>query len=87
MHNCFFPVLLFRSLSTVYLEKGPQRIGKQYKKAVYVEYTDGTFRKRTPKNGPDRGIMGPVLRGETGDEFQVTMLYVFYAEFLQKSLN
>ncbi|KAK1163276.1 hypothetical protein AOXY_G16708 [Acipenser oxyrinchus oxyrinchus] len=62
----------YRSLSTVYLEKGPQRIGKQYKKAVYVEYTDGTFRKRKPKNGPDRGIMGPVLRGETGDEFQIT---------------
>ncbi|RXM96455.1 E3 ubiquitin-protein ligase MARCH3 [Acipenser ruthenus] len=61
----------YRSLSTMYLEKGPQRIGKQYKKAVYVEYTDGTFRKRTPKNGPDRGIMGPVLRGETGDEFQL----------------
>ncbi|MGH0171087.1 UNVERIFIED_CONTAM: hypothetical protein FKN15_060571 [Acipenser sinensis] len=39
---------------------------------IHAHQHDGTFRKRTPKNGPDRGIMGPVLRGETGDEFQIT---------------
>ncbi|XP_078066513.1 coagulation factor VIII isoform X2 [Mustelus asterias] len=56
-----------------FLERGPDRIGKKYKKAVYVEYTDSTFTVVKHKPGPEssKGILGPVLRGEVGDRFKV----------------
>ncbi|XP_067853043.1 coagulation factor V isoform X2 [Heptranchias perlo] len=62
-----------RDLSGKYLEKGPDRIGKVYKKAVYVEYTDSTFTvvKHKPESGSSKGILGPVLRGEIGDRFKI----------------
>ncbi|XP_069749438.1 coagulation factor V-like isoform X2 [Narcine bancroftii] len=62
-----------RNLRAKYLEKGPHRIGKEYKKAVYVEYTDHTFTiiKHKPESGSSKGILGPVLRGEVGDRFKI----------------
>ncbi|XP_072126678.1 coagulation factor V-like isoform X1 [Mobula birostris] len=62
-----------RNLREKYLEKGPHRIGKKYKKAVYIEYTDHTFTvvKHKPDAGSSRGILGPVLRGEVGDRFKI----------------
>ncbi|XP_067903750.1 coagulation factor V [Heterodontus francisci] len=56
-----------------YLERGPDRIGKEYKKAVYVEYTDSTFTvvKHKPDSSSSKGILGPVLRGEVGDRFKI----------------
>ncbi|KAG2463532.1 FA8 factor, partial [Polypterus senegalus] len=60
-----------RKLASLYLEKNSKRIGKQYKKAVYSEYTDGKFTTRIQKQEKDKGIMGPVLRGEVGDEIRV----------------
>ncbi|MBN3292689.1 FA8 factor, partial [Polypterus senegalus] len=59
-----------RKLASLYLEKNSKRIGKQYKKAVYSEYTDGKFTTRIQKQEKDKGIMGPVLRGEVGDEIR-----------------
>lgn len=56
-----------------YMESGPHRIGRVYKKVVYREYTDATF--ITPmQRSPDEqylGIMGPVLRGEVGDTIKI----------------
>ncbi|XP_039622462.1 coagulation factor VIII [Polypterus senegalus] len=60
-----------RKLASLYLEKNSKRIGKQYKKAVYSEYTDGKFTTRIQKQEKDKGIMGPVLRGEVGDEIRI----------------
>uniref|UniRef100_A0AAY4CL10 F5/8 type C domain-containing protein n=1 Tax=Denticeps clupeoides TaxID=299321 RepID=A0AAY4CL10_9TELE len=54
-----------------YLKKGPDRLGKVYKKVVYVEYTDKTFTKRKPAKSPSVRLMGPVLRAETEDKFQI----------------
>ncbi|XP_038631853.1 coagulation factor VIII [Scyliorhinus canicula] len=60
-------------LRSKFLERGPDRIGKEYKKAVYVEYTDNTFTVVKHKPGPEssKGILGPVLRGEVGDRFKI----------------
>uniref|UniRef100_UPI00398EE7CA coagulation factor V n=1 Tax=Pristiophorus japonicus TaxID=55135 RepID=UPI00398EE7CA len=67
------PDYVSRDLRRKYLEKGPDRIGKEYKKAVYVEYTDSTFTivKHKPESGSSKGILGPVLRGEVGDRFKI----------------
>uniref|UniRef100_W5N8Q8 Coagulation factor VIII n=1 Tax=Lepisosteus oculatus TaxID=7918 RepID=W5N8Q8_LEPOC len=59
-----------RILSSEYLERGPHRIGKQYKKAAYFEYEDKTFSKLKATVG-EKGIVGPVLRGEVEDEFEI----------------
>ena len=57
----------------LFVENGPQRIGRAYKKAVYREYTDASF--TTPKLREPKwdhlGIVGPVLRGEAGDTLKV----------------
>ncbi len=46
-----------------------QRIGRKYKKARYIEYTDTTF--TTPKvitsEWQHLGLLGPVIRANTGD--------------------
>ncbi|XP_048397435.1 coagulation factor V [Stegostoma tigrinum] len=61
---------------TKYLDSGPNRIGKIYKKAIYVEYTDETFSKRKePNEGPisilQGGFGAPVIRTEVGDKIKV----------------
>ncbi|XP_027581330.2 coagulation factor VIII [Pipra filicauda] len=65
------PVSLDRNISSLYLEPGPQRIGSKYKKVVFVEYEDATFKKRKVSNQLDKGILGPVIKGEVGDEFKI----------------
>ncbi|XP_076010546.1 ceruloplasmin isoform X1 [Genypterus blacodes] len=52
--------------ASVFLVKGPQRIGSIYKKAVYKQYTDWTFRAEVVK--PDwLGFLGPLIMAEAGD--------------------
>ena len=57
----------------LFVENGPQRIGRVYRKAVYREYTDASF--TTPKPREPKwdhlGIVGPVLRGEAGDTLKI----------------
>ncbi|XP_048243024.1 ferroxidase HEPHL1-like [Haliotis rufescens] len=49
-----------------YLEKGPDRLGHVYKKAIYKEFTDATYTVEKPK--PIwLGFVGPILKGEEGD--------------------
>ncbi|XP_004606640.3 coagulation factor VIII isoform X1 [Sorex araneus] len=61
-----------RSYESLYLNNGPQRIGKKYKKARFMAYSDETF--KTPIATQDEsGILGPLLYGEVGD----TLLIVF----------
>uniref|UniRef100_A0AAQ5XIC1 ferroxidase n=1 Tax=Amphiprion ocellaris TaxID=80972 RepID=A0AAQ5XIC1_AMPOC len=58
--------------ASVFLKKGLQRIGPTYKKAVYKQYTDGTYRTEVQK--PDwLGYMGPVLMAEEGDTVVVQL--------------
>jgi FtsP/CotA-like multicopper oxidase with cupredoxin domain len=56
-----------------YTEKGPERIGPIYRKAVYREYTDGSFTtlKPRPAAWEHLGVLGPVIRGEVGDTIKV----------------
>jgi FtsP/CotA-like multicopper oxidase with cupredoxin domain len=66
----------FDDTAKTYVENGPDRIGKVYRKALYREYTDDSF--RTPKPAtPDTehlGVLGPIVRAEVGD----TIKFVFH---------
>ncbi len=57
----------------VYTTSGPHRIGRVYRKAMYREYTDGTFKtlKPRPPNEQYLGILGPIIHAEVGDEIKV----------------
>uniref|UniRef100_A0A8C7XHA7 Hephaestin n=1 Tax=Oryzias sinensis TaxID=183150 RepID=A0A8C7XHA7_9TELE len=58
--------------AAVFLKKGPQRIGSTYKKAVYKQYSDATYRTEMVK--PNwLGYLGPVLMAEEGDTVIVNL--------------
>uniref|UniRef100_A0A8C1KDQ7 ferroxidase n=1 Tax=Cyprinus carpio TaxID=7962 RepID=A0A8C1KDQ7_CYPCA len=46
-----------------YLKQGPRQIGKKYKKAVFTQYKDGTFKERAEDKEikKELGILGPVI--------------------------
>jgi hephaestin len=63
----------FDPIAKGYTESGPHQIGRVYKKAIYREYTDGTFstlKKRSPEEAY-LGLLGPILRGAVGDTIKV----------------
>ncbi|XP_024118878.1 ferroxidase HEPHL1 [Oryzias melastigma] len=62
------------SPGSIFVEKGEGRIGSRYKKVVYREYTDDTFRvqKKQQPNQQHLGIMGPIIRGEVGEQILIT---------------
>uniref|UniRef100_A0A665XD06 ferroxidase n=1 Tax=Echeneis naucrates TaxID=173247 RepID=A0A665XD06_ECHNA len=52
--------------ASIFLEKGPLRIGSVYKKAMFRQYTDATYTVQAPR--PDwLGFLGPILRAEVDD--------------------
>nr|XP_015817199.2 ferroxidase HEPHL1 [Nothobranchius furzeri] len=56
----------------VYLENGPHRIGRVYKKAMYREYTDCSYRTQAAR--PEwLGFLGPILRAEVHDTIIIHM--------------
>jgi hephaestin len=57
----------------VFVAAGPGRIGTVYRKALYREYTDGSFSSRKKRSGDDAylGILGPVIRAQVGDTVKV----------------
>ncbi|XP_057285609.1 coagulation factor VIII isoform X2 [Pezoporus wallicus] len=65
------PVSLDRNMTSLFLEAGPHRIGSRYKKVMFVEYEDATFKKRKVSDQLDKGILGPVIKGEVGDQFKI----------------
>ncbi|XP_050757433.1 coagulation factor VIII isoform X1 [Gymnogyps californianus] len=65
------PASLDRNITSLFLEAGPQRIGSKYKKVMFVEYEDATFKKRKVSDQLDKGILGPVIKGEVGDQFKI----------------
>ncbi|XP_042313911.1 ceruloplasmin isoform X3 [Sceloporus undulatus] len=56
--------------ASVFVQQGPDRIGSTYKKAVYVQFTDDSY-KTTVEKPPWLGFLGPVLKAEVGDSFTV----------------
>uniref|UniRef100_A0A8C3LGQ5 ferroxidase n=1 Tax=Chrysolophus pictus TaxID=9089 RepID=A0A8C3LGQ5_CHRPC len=66
--------LIADSESSVFFERSETRIGGSYKKAIYKEYTDGTFtahKKRLPEE-EHLGLLGPVIKAEVGESIRVT---------------
>lgn len=64
------------SASEVFFGRDGGRIGGDYLKVIYEEYTDNTFTTGKPPT-PDSqhlGILGPVLRAEEGDTLRVMFL-------------
>ena len=51
----------------------PMFVGYKYKKAIYREYTDGTFTKLKQRSArwQHLGILGPLIRAEVGDTIKV----------------
>ncbi|XP_043913130.1 hephaestin [Protopterus annectens] len=52
--------------ASVFLQQGRDRIGSIYKKAVYKQYSDGTY-TREIQQPAWLGYLGPVIKGEVGD--------------------
>ncbi|KAM9846219.1 ferroxidase HEPHL1 [Aulostomus maculatus] len=52
--------------ASVFLTKGPQRIGSVYKKAMFRQYTDATYSQLVPRPSW-LGFLGPILRAEIDD--------------------
>lgn len=53
--------------------RGPHLIGPVYRKAVYREYTDPTFKHLKLRSANDAylGILGPVIHAEVGDTIRI----------------
>ena len=56
-----------------WVARGPHKIGKELKKALYREYTDATFThlRPVPPQWRHLGLLGPVLRASVGDTIRV----------------
>jgi len=63
----------FDAVAKSIVEAGPHRIGHIYKKALYREYTDGTFSKVKVRSADEAylGIVGPIVRGAVGDTIKI----------------
>jgi FtsP/CotA-like multicopper oxidase with cupredoxin domain len=59
----------------VWLKRGLSGDPPIFHKAVYREYTDGTFRtlKERPPEWAHLGLLGPVIRAEVGDRIEITL--------------
>ncbi|MCJ8732523.1 hypothetical protein PDJAM_G00212510 [Pangasius djambal] len=60
----------FRS---TYLKQSAWRIGKKYKKAVFTQYTDESFKERAEhkQRKKELGILGPVIRAQIRDIIKI----------------
>jgi FtsP/CotA-like multicopper oxidase with cupredoxin domain len=63
----------FTGMSAAYTQPGPGRIGHVFRKAIYREYTDGTFATLKARSPEDEylGLLGPVLHAEVGDTIKI----------------
>ena len=63
----------FGEAENVFVQQGPDRIGKVYVKALYREYTDASFThlKPRPPKWQHLGLLGPVIQAEVGDTIVV----------------
>eukprot|EP00055_Hartaetosiga_balthica_P015229 m.88631 g.88631 ORF g.88631 m.88631 type:complete len:490 (-) comp8813_c1_seq1:102-1571(-) len=59
--------------AAMWMERTESRIGRQYYKARYIEYTDASFSARKPieQKWKHLGLLGPVIRAEVGDTIKV----------------
>ncbi|XP_062869627.1 ferroxidase HEPHL1 [Trichomycterus rosablanca] len=64
------------SPGSIFVGRGETRLGSKYKKVVYREYTDATFRIRKQRGTAEQHleILGPIIRAEVGEVLQITFL-------------
>ena len=57
----------------LYTQHGHGYIGSVYRKAIYREYTDGTFAHLKPRTTDQSylGLVGPIIHAEVGDQIKV----------------
>ncbi|XP_037698864.1 ceruloplasmin [Choloepus didactylus] len=63
-----------------YLQNGPNRIGRVYKKALYLQYTDSSFKTIIEKPAW-LGFLGPIIKAETGDKIFVHLKNLAFRPF------
>ena len=65
----------FTAIASLWTVRGPEQLGRVYKKALFREYSDGTFQtlKQRPPEWEHLGLMGPLLRAEVGDTIRVVL--------------
>ncbi len=65
--------MAFDAAAKVFVERGPGRIGRVYRKALYREYTDASFTapKPRPPEWEHLGLLGPAIRASVGDTIKV----------------
>ncbi|XP_042894912.1 hephaestin-like protein isoform X2 [Parasteatoda tepidariorum] len=65
--------LLENEESRPFVENGPQRIGRIYKKAVFREFTDSSFTHMKPRGRDEQHLelIGPYIKAEVGDLIRV----------------
>jgi manganese oxidase len=63
----------FGPRENTFVGRGDRRIGSVYRKALYREYTDATFKHRKPRppEWAHLGMLGPTLHAEVGDTIRV----------------
>jgi FtsP/CotA-like multicopper oxidase with cupredoxin domain len=63
----------FQGMQMLWTARSPTQIGTVYKKALYREYTDSTFRtlKLRGADWEYLGFLGPVVRAEVGDSIRI----------------
>lgn len=67
-----FPLFL-RRYKAQHLDNYSNLIGKKYKKAIFRQYTDGSFTKRLENPRPkETGILGPIIRAQINDKVKVS---------------
>src|SRR5437868_14123014 len=71
--DAMMPGMPPRGYARFYAQRGPHLIGKLYRKAVYREYTDATFRRLKPRPPEEAypGLLGPIPRAEVGDPLKI----------------
>jgi FtsP/CotA-like multicopper oxidase with cupredoxin domain len=63
----------FMGVAKTFTAHGPNRIGTVYRKALYREYTDESFRALKPRTPDEQylGMLGPILRAQVGETIRV----------------
>uniref|UniRef100_G1NNF4 Coagulation factor V n=1 Tax=Meleagris gallopavo TaxID=9103 RepID=G1NNF4_MELGA len=66
------PDSLDKHYKAQHLDNYSNLIGKKYKKAIFRQYTDGSFTKRLENPRPkETGILGPVIRAQINDKVKI----------------
>lgn len=60
----------WNDISSVFVTTTNGTMGSTYKKALFREYTDGTYKTLKPQP-PERGFLGPMMQAEVGDRLVV----------------